>query len=669
MTGASQAVVVGDWPLVHTAQILAAEDAGADAAAQMGSVLDRLDRVLDEAQSGLERIVKLNIYIARDELAAEATKVLSERLRGPHKPAVSWVVTALPYDRAVVAADAVATSAAPPANALQRFGEGGASATLCPSGTRIYVAGQAERADTLAEATTKTLESLRGTLKFLGRRDADIVQLKAFVMPMSDAKVVERAVAEVFGDAAPPLVLVEWKSSAAVPVEIEMIAWGGKNNAGEAVEYLTPPGMTASPIYSRVARINHTQTIYTSGLYGTPGDDPNTPAAGEREVKEVFASLDRILKKSGSDFRHLVKATYYVATDAASAKLNELRPQYYDPQRPPAASKAAVQGTGRKLLGLTIDMIAVPASGEDNPEYGPTEHGYHLTPEDAAAGWISLFDGETDFGWDGATVKDGVLSGGATTTKFGPIELRATFARDGAIFIGGREMPVKEGPFELEDHSADVKQPAEIRLSAGTAITHLAVRPLGLKPLFNGRDLTGWKRIDHVHVPEEKRPTWGVNDGAIRAVGGPGCVEYQDGMFGDFVLQLDVRARVRHANGGVFFRAIPGDFMNGYEAQVFSRGEDSDPARPAVWSTGALDDRQNARRVVSRDGQFFRMTIIARGPHIATWVNGFQQTDFTDERLPHENARQGLRVEPGVIQLQAHDPGTDIEFKNIAAGT
>ena len=28
---------------------------------------------------------------------------------------------------------------------------------------------------------------------------------------------------------------------------------------------------------------------------------------------------------------------------------------------------------------------------------------------------------------------------------------------------------------------------------------------------------------------------------------------------------------------------------------------------------------------------------------------------------------EGLRVEPGVLQLQAHDAGTDIEFRRIAA--
>ena len=62
------------------------------------------------------------------------------------------------------------------------------------------------------------------------------------------------------------------------------------------------------------------------------------------------------------------------------------------------------------------------------------------------------------------------------------------------------------------------------------------------------------------------------------------------------------------------------------------------------------------------------MTVIATGPHIATWVNGHQLTDWTDTRPPHDNPRQGLRTKPGTIQLQAHDPGSNLEFKNIRVG-
>jgi hypothetical protein len=62
------------------------------------------------------------------------------------------------------------------------------------------------------------------------------------------------------------------------------------------------------------------------------------------------------------------------------------------------------------------------------------------------------------------------------------------------------------------------------------------------------------------------------------------------------------------------------------------------------------------------------MTIIAAGPHVATWVNGAQVTDWTDAREPNGNARKGLRLEAGPIQLQAGDKNTDVEFRDVRIG-
>ena len=60
------------------------------------------------------------------------------------------------------------------------------------------------------------------------------------------------------------------------------------------------------------------------------------------------------------DPRSPAKATYYVSDNDASTKLNELWPKFYDPARPPAASKAQVFGVGVAGKSLTLDMIAVP---------------------------------------------------------------------------------------------------------------------------------------------------------------------------------------------------------------------------------------------------------------------------------------------------------------------
>ena len=59
------------------------------------------------------------------------------------------------------------------------------------------------------------------------------------------------------------------------------------------------------------------------------------------------------------------------------------------------------------------------------------------------------------------------------------------------------------------------------------------------------------------------------------------------------------------------------------------------------------------------------MTLIAHGPRIASWVNGFLITDWEDDRKPEPNPRRGLRVEAGPISLQGHDPSTRMQFTNL----
>jgi enamine deaminase RidA (YjgF/YER057c/UK114 family) len=96
-------------------------------------------------------------------------------------------------------------------------------------------------------------------------------------------------------------------------------------------------------------------TIFVSGIFA------EAAKSAPEQVEEIFATLTDALKNMGGDLRHLVKATYYVSDDESSRALNNLRPNYYDAERPPAASKALVRGVGRPKRTVTLDMIAVPA--------------------------------------------------------------------------------------------------------------------------------------------------------------------------------------------------------------------------------------------------------------------------------------------------------------------
>ena len=146
---------------------------------------------------------------------------------------------------------------------------------------------------------------------------------------------------------------VEWQSE--VPIEIELIASAGAatGRESEAIEFLTPPGMKPSPVYAKVTRVNRGSLIYFAGLYPPPYRDAGA------QVREVFGELRNLLKLAGGDFKHLAKATYYVTTEDVNKALNDARPDYFDPKRPPAASKALVRGVAMPNRAFTMDMIGV----------------------------------------------------------------------------------------------------------------------------------------------------------------------------------------------------------------------------------------------------------------------------------------------------------------------
>lgn len=340
-TGFAQArVVSADDQILYTTQVF--PEAKGDTSAQTRDALQRLSRIT----GGLDSLIRLHGIISPE---AEEKAVLEELQKAfpdmSRRPSLTLVRSRTEQPGVLVGFDAVAESKN--ARSVAEW------VALLPAGGRIDIAGQAEKADgTLEGCTRATLENLEKTLKFLGSDQSRIVQLKAFYKPAGDAAKLRRAVKQFFQGESPPLVLVEWDM--AFPVEIEMVASTGPD-APVGLRYITPPGMTASPVFSRSAVVaGRFETVYTSGLVSPEGTVFSEQAA------PIFAQLKSILTETGSDMNHLAKATYYVSNSEANKSLDKIRPTLYAPKRPPAASKAGVSGVlpgqGR---GLVIDMIAV----------------------------------------------------------------------------------------------------------------------------------------------------------------------------------------------------------------------------------------------------------------------------------------------------------------------
>jgi hypothetical protein len=184
------------------------------------------------------------------------------------------------------------------------------------------------------------------------------------------------------------------------------------------------------------------------------------------------------------------------------------------------------------------------------------------------------------------------------------------------------------------------------------AIDGLRGKPNSMQPLTE----SDWKP-----AAGKCEATW--TDGVLELTGGSGMVESVK-EYGDFILQLEYFTE-KKINSGVFFRCIPGENMNGYECQIFNAPPEEDYKKFIGTDTGGIFRRQVGRNVGPKDGEWNYLTIAARGAKIATWVNGIQVTDWEDTRKEHANPRNGLRLEPGTIQLQGHDPTTKILFRNI----
>jgi hypothetical protein len=379
----------------------------------------------------------------------------------------------------------------------------------------------------------------------------------------------------------------------------------------------------------------------------------------------------------------------------------------------------------RRLLSLllALSLPAVLWSADDAPKPNT------LTPKEIADGWILLFDGETTFGWkiegEAKVMDGGLVLGGdkktvaSPTMAFQDFDLRMECRGPATLVFDGRTNQSRQAltsqPTVLNLKSRRTRGPGvtlgdDVEVDkGGTAIHNVtyehdgpsvfsivvaqgqtftlrkaSLKPQNTKPLLNGKDLTGWKRFEG-NEKQAKSEFSVTPEGWLHIKNGPGDLQ-TEGQYADFILQIECLTSGDRLNSGVFFRCRPGEYQQGYEAQIHNGWADKPkeytveeydpkthelkdkkkvPSAALDYGTGAIYRRIPARKAVARDREWFTMTVAAQGRHIATWVNGVQVVDWTDNRPLKDNARNGCRLEKGNISLQGHDPTTDLSFRNI----
>jgi len=181
----------------------------------------------------------------------------------------------------------------------------------------------------------------------------------------------------------------------------------------------------------------------------------------------------------------------------------------------------------------------------------------------------------------------------------------------------------------------------------------------GFTPLFNGKDLTGWR-------VNENPQAFSVKDGAIVAHG-PRSHCFYVGDFGghsfrDFELKVDVMTLPR-ANGGVYFHTEfqeSGWPLKGFEAQV----NNTYPGDPRL--TGSLYEVADNGSAVARDNEWFTEGIVVKGSTVIVRVNDKIVAQWKQPAdWPGTKDFPLRRIGTGTIALQSHDANSIVYYKNI----
>ncbi|RLS35656.1 MAG: DUF1080 domain-containing protein [Planctomycetota bacterium] len=177
----------------------------------------------------------------------------------------------------------------------------------------------------------------------------------------------------------------------------------------------------------------------------------------------------------------------------------------------------------------------------------------------------------------------------------------------------------------------------------------------GFDPLFDGKSLAGWK-------VNENPQSWKVADGHI-VCHGPrshlffmGSDAAKPADFKNFHFKADVMTRPG-ANSGIFFHTkyqAEGWPNAGYEMQV--NNSQGDPVR-----TGSIYNVVKNFVPPAKDDTWFTEEVIVNGKQITVLVDGKVLFEYVEP----DGVTGPRKLSEGTFALQAHDPGSEVHYKNI----
>lgn len=197
--------------------------------------------------------------------------------------------------------------------------------------------------------------------------------------------------------------------------------------------------------------------------------------------------------------------------------------------------------------------------------------------------------------------------------------------------------------------------------------------PEGFKPLFNGKDLSGWHGCPHLNpnnwegTDQEKKDAWNkdmethwsVADGAI-VNDGKGVYLTTDKEYGDIEFLIEYKT-VPLADSGIYLRATPQvQIWDSTEKGKFGIG--ADKGSGGLWNNSKGAAGKDPTVLADKPfGEWNQFRIVQVGSRTSVWLNGKHVVDHAIMEN-FWNREKPLRAK-GPIQLQTH--GGEIQWRNL----
>jgi hypothetical protein len=171
------------------------------------------------------------------------------------------------------------------------------------------------------------------------------------------------------------------------------------------------------------------------------------------------------------------------------------------------------------------------------------------------------------------------------------------------------------------------------------------------QPLFNGKDLSGWK----VYGTEK----WYVDHGELICESGPDK-EYgyfaTDENFKDFELTLEFKQE-SNGNSGVFFHSsIEGTKVTGWQAEVAPLNGHTGGIYESYGREWLIQPEKEKEKFL-KEGDWNKMKVKVKGNEVTTWLNDQQMITLKDDKIGNSNGKIALQIHAG--------GGVKVRWRNI----